>query len=82
MVAATKYEADGGGTSALPFLMTGLECDGTETSLERCAFDGWNLIDCRSQKAAAVVCSTQPTGIEARSSNLLILQSANNKLIP
>jgi hypothetical protein len=79
VVPAIKYDSQGGGgevATTLPFMMTGLECDGTETSMERCDFDGWNAVECASKKAAAVVCSTQPTGMEHEHQSCRVSQSA------
>lgn len=37
--------------------MDNIYCDGTETELAKCRFDGWGVSDCGSNEAAGVVCS-------------------------
>ncbi|CAG0916011.1 unnamed protein product [Notodromas monacha] len=36
--------------------MDNLECDGTETTLAECRFNGWGLSNCGPQEAAGVIC--------------------------
>lgn len=39
------------------YWMDNIYCDGTETELAQCRFDGWGVSDCGSNEAAGVVCS-------------------------
>lgn len=38
------------------FWMDNILCDGTESELSNCRFDGWGQHDCESSEAAGVVC--------------------------
>lgn len=37
--------------------MDNVYCDGSETELAKCRFDGWGISDCGSNEAAGVICS-------------------------
>ena len=39
--------------------MDNLYCNGNETSLTQCPFDGWNVHDCTSNEVAGVICETK-----------------------
>lgn len=36
--------------------MDNIHCDGNETEIKHCRFDGWGKNDCESSEAAGVVC--------------------------
>lgn len=43
--------------------MDNLYCNGTETELEACRFDGWGRNDCAPTEAAGVECENVQTAI-------------------
>lgn len=51
--------------------MDNIQCDGNETEIKNCRFDGWGKNDCEASEAAGVVCkgfTTEPdhAKLEAR----------------
>lgn len=36
--------------------MDNMHCDGNETEIKHCRFDGWGKNDCESSEAAGVIC--------------------------
>lgn len=38
------------------FWMDNMHCDGNETEIKNCRFDGWGKNDCEASEAAGVVC--------------------------
>lgn len=38
------------------FLMDELDCQGNETSIKDCNFDGWGVHDCNTEEVVGVVC--------------------------
>lgn len=51
--------------------MDNVYCDGSETELTKCRFDGWGISDCGSNEAAGVICSREE---ETRASSLPVPQ--------
>lgn len=45
-------------------------CDGTESELSKCRFEGWGRTDCRGDEAAGVICG-QPTTYRNSTFNLV-----------
>lgn len=42
--------------------MDNIHCDGNETEIQYCRFDGWGKNDCDSSEAAGVVCTGHEAG--------------------
>lgn len=36
--------------------MDNMQCDGNETEIKNCRFDGWGKNDCEASEAAGVIC--------------------------
>lgn len=36
--------------------MDNVSCNGSEDSLSKCRFNGWNIHDCQASEAAGVIC--------------------------
>ena len=41
-----------------PIWMDGVQCNGSESSIDRCGFRGWNSESCEHHQDASVVCSS------------------------
>lgn len=39
--------------------MDNLYCNGNETRIDQCQFDGWKIHDCVTNEAAGVICKTE-----------------------
>lgn len=44
------------------FWMDNMHCDGNETEIKNCRFDGWGKNDCEASEAAGVVCKRSISG--------------------
>lgn len=44
--------------------MDNMHCDGNETEIRNCRFDGWGKNDCEASEAAGVVCK-RPISVES-----------------
>lgn len=50
-------------------------CDGSETELSRCRFDGWGHNDCESSEAAGVICrAIEESAVTLEADNVIVNQ--------